>query len=620
MFGSAQILNSQFRPLRVSVWVLIPLWIGWGIMTGGRVAHAQGPERWLPLIEQAESELDPGRVPSVAPFRQQAEIKLKNLDSLLATSPVHGPRWRAILKLDAALEQMAMPDPDLGILFEVEKRFRQNYPGLESAPFAQARDALTHYAYSQLLGAKPDQTVNTHRRRLQELAERVRKTEEFNKDDFVFNLGQTVAFLKRSNQATTFVTAVRNAYSSPNARVLIGSGFVERKFTRPVNEVNDINESILGTAIRGQGFMNGSVTPTLLDNPMQASVGLELFANFSSNNRGYNRSVVLNSTGEAEVAAYQSVALTESGLVSLGDAQADADLRTRINSIQHRSHLVRKIASKQAAKRKPEAEAISVSRLENRVRRQFQEQLLSRLSEANANLRDAARLEFARLGIDKPPRSSWSTRDCMALQWNARTDTQLSAPGPCPWPAPVEGVTIQVHQSLVGNMLDPILAQRVIRSDDIDGYLSQFGDAAKQIERKEDDIPWRITLQPFQPVEIRFDDSLIRFRVRTSRSARGDQTVGSAVVDAAYRVEIADNCIQLHREGDIVITLGPDQKQTGSEATNKRSVIRGRIEQIFRPELFNEPINLTEKLPTQFKDLRIKEWTIDEGWLQVHLN
>lgn len=623
MFGSAQILNSQFRPLRVSIWGQIPRWIGLAITmattAGGLVARAQQPERWLPLIEQAKTELDRERIPSAAPFRPLAENKLKDLDALLAASPVHGPRWRAILKLDSALAEMAEPDPNVGVLIEVEKRFRQNYPGLESAPFAQARDALTNYAYSQLLAANPDQTLNIHRRRLLELAEQVRKPEDFNEGDFVFNLGQTVSFLKRSNQATTFVAAVRNAYSSPNARVLIGGGFVEKRFARPVNEVNDINESILGTAIRGQGFMNGSVTPTLLDNPIQASVGLELFANFSSTNRGYNRSVVLNSTGEAEVAAYQSVALTESGLVSLGDAQADADLRTRIHSIQHRSHLVRKIASKQAAKRKPEAEAISVSRLENRVRRQFQEQLSSRLSQANANLRDAARLEFARLGIDKPPRSSWSTRDCLALQWNARTETQLSAPGPCPWPAPIEGITLQVHQSLVGNMLDPILAQRVIRNDDIDGYLSQFGDAAKQVERKEDDLPWRITLQPFQPFEIRFDDSLIRFRVRTSRSTRGDQTVESAVVDAAYRVEISDNRIQLHREGDLAITFSKD-RQKGIVPTAMRSFIRGRFEQIFRPELFNEPINLTEKLPTQFQDLRIKEWTIDEGWLQVNLD
>lgn len=336
-----------------------------------------------------------------------------------------------------------------------------------------------------------------------------------------------------------------------------------------------------------------------------------MFANFSSNNRGYNRSVVLNSTGEAEVAAYQSIALTESGLVSLGDAQADADLRTRINSIQHRSHLVRKIASKQAAKRKSEAEAISVSRLENRVRRQFQEQLSSRLSQANANLRDAASLEFARLGIDKPPRSSWSTRDCLALQWNARTETQLSAPGPCPWPAPIEGITIQVHQSLVGNMLDPVLAQRVIRSEDIDGYLTQFGDAAKKIQRNEDEVSWFITLHSYQPVEIRFDDSLIRFRVRTLRSARGDQTTDRAIVEAKYRVEISENRIQLHRVGDIEIS---------AESVPVRTMIRKRFEQIFRPELFNEPINLTEKLPTQFQDLRIKDWTIDEGWLQVHLD
>jgi hypothetical protein len=345
-------------------------------------------------------------------------------------------------------------------------------------------------------------------------------------------------------------------------------------------------------------------------------MSLQLMGDFQGTSRGYNRSVVLNTSSQAGINAAESIALTESGLVTLGDTFADADLRTRINSIEHRLAIVRKIAAKEAAKRKPQADRVSLVRLENRVKRQFHEQLETQLSEANVRLQDAAKTELARLGVERPRRTSWSTPDCMALIWNVQNGTQLAAPGPCSLPLSTQGITLQVHQSLVGNLLDPVLAGRVIRSEDMDGYIAQFGEAAKRIPRKEDDGSWSITLQGFQPVEILLDDSLVKFRVRISRLDREDKSLDAATVDAAYRVEVADGRIQLHREGDVNIAFSESQ-QKGVLAVALRTFLKGKFDQLFRPQLLEEPLNWAEKLPDQVKDLRLADLTIDDGWMQV---
>ncbi len=604
-------MQSRFRE-----W--FPLWTTTLVIIAAGGLQAQDPSatRWPELIQEAEASLAPDKIPSSSPHRQQAEASLRNLESFLATSPEQGPAWRAFLKLDAAVATMAEEQPDLGVLNEIEKRFRQNYPGLEMGPFVQARDAMARYVRSQRFAAKPENTMTILRNRLQRLLGRAQSAESFGSVDSLHELAQTVTYLHDGNQGAPLVSAVRNAYSGANARVVLGRDMIEEKFSRLVNEYNPINEMILGTTVRGQGFLTGTVSPHLLDSPSQAALRLHLMGDFQGTSRGYNRSVVLNTSSQADITAAESIALTELGLVSLGDTYADADLRTRINSIEHRLKIIRKIAAKEAAKRKPQADRVSLVRLENRVRRQFHQQLLEQLSEANQRLQDAGKAELARLGIEKPRRSSWSTSDCMALIWNIQTGTQLAAPGPCPLPLSAEGISVQVHQSLVGNLLDPVLAGRVIRSEDMDGYVSQFGEAAKRIPRKEDEGPWSITLQGFQPVEILLDDSLVRFRIRVSRLDREDKSLDAATIDAAYRVEVADGRIQLHREGDINIAFSESQ-QKGVLAVTLRSFLKGKFEQLFRPQLLDEPLNWSEKLPDQLRDLRLADLTIDNGWMQA---
>lgn len=575
---------------------------------------------WLDRIRKAEEVLAPERIPSATQDRQNLEQKLDRLEKFLATSPTHGPRWRTVLGLDAAQNTLSSPEPDLSVLTDVEKRFRQNYPGLELDTFVQVREALAKYVRSQRVASDPERTMTILRNRLKRLSERYQTPDATTDMHDTHELAQTISFLQHSNQSTELVNAYRNAYSTSNARVLIGSDFVERRFSRPVHEQTPVRELILGTTIRGQSQLTGVVSPRLIDNPSQATLRLHLMADFNSSNRGYNRSVVLNTQSDARIQAAESIALSDSGLISLGDTTADADLTTRITGIQHQLKIVRKIAAKQAAKKKPQADSISESRLENRLVRQFHEQLASQLAEANQRLNSAGRTELARLGIAKPQRSSWSTRDCMSLDWKVQTDAQLAAPGPCPIPHTTQGMTVQIHQSLIGNLLDPVLAGRVLRSEDMDGYIAQFGEAAKRIPRKQDDGPWSITMQGFQPVEMQLDDSMIRFRIRTSRLDREDQSLDQpAIIDAAYRVEIVDGRIQLHREGDVNVNFSGTQ-QKGVRSVTLRTFLKNKFEQLFRPELLDKPLDWSENLPPQFKDLRLASLSIDDGWMQVHFN
>jgi len=573
----------------------------------------------LERVRSASSRFDAKTLPAVPTARQSLDQALSQLRTFLTSSPAQGPLWQRFLKLDTIAEELSQPTPNLEVLNDIEKTFRQNYYGLEFAQFVNVRETLSKYVQSQRFGSNPETTFEILRNRLNKLSERMQAPGMLSDANAMHDLAQTVAYLHQGNQLPDVVSSVKSAFSYPNLRVLASGDFLKRRLARPVDESNPVNELILGTTILGQSVLRGVVSPQLLDSPSNAAVRLNLNADFASFNRGYNRSVVLNTQGSANIAASESIALTDYGLASLGDTGVDADLKTVINSIEHRLRIVRKIASKQAAKQKPLADAIGESRLENRIRSQFHEQLNGQLAEANSKINSLGAPTLSRLGITKPSRSSWSTTDNLAVQWNIQNGVQLAATSSCPLPMESAGVTVQIHQSALGNLLDPILAGRILRSEDMDGYISQFGDAAKGIPRKEEDGPWAITLNGFQPVELHLDDSRIRFRIRTLKLRKEEQGLNkAATIEASYRVEIADGAIQLLRDGDVNVEFS-GKEQRGVEAVTLRTFLRSKFEQLFRPELLDKPVRWAERLPDQFRDLQLASLAIDDGWMQLQL-
>ncbi len=579
----------------------------------------QDPALWN-MVNRSLSELDPSKLPDISSSRANLDRQIESFERYLDSSPSQGPIWKDFLKWETLRKELAEPTPNPETLNDLEKRFRQNYPGLEYSPFVGVRDALSRYVQEARIARDPDTTMQILKNRLGKLSERMQLPEMRRDPKAMHDLAQVVTYMKQANQSPALVSSVLNKFSQPNIRAIVSDDFLRKSFSRPVDQANPVNELILGTTIIGQSILCGNVSPVLLDNPNQATLRLLMNADFASQNKGYNRGVVLNTSGTADVVACETLALGDTGLMALGDTGVDAQLTTTIQSIEHRMKIVRKIAAKQASKKKPQADAIGEARMEHRIRTQFHEQLTEQLSQANGRLREAMESPIlGRLGITKPQRNSWSNPEQLGLQWKVQSGTQLAADTPCPYPADECGLTLQIHESLVGNLLDPVLAGRILRSQEMDAYATQFGDLAKGIPRKQEDGPWAITLNNFQPVETVFDDNLIKFRVSTQRLEKEDQSLPhTATIEASYKLVQADGTIQLERQGDLNVEF-TGKVQQGARGVVLRTFLKSKFEQLFRDKLFDSPVRWSDRLPAQFKDLQLCAVGIDDGWLQLQI-
>ena len=577
-------------------------------------------DEWVSKVARAIRQLSPDGLPSPEKAKGQLMSAMDSLEQFLQpNSNPNGQQWLRFLRWSELEELVAADVANPDELLQIELNMRQNYPGLEMPPFRAVRNALAKYSRSIRYGARPERATQVFAAQLSQLAEQLQTRASGGDLDRQREIGKVVTYLKEANQAPELAEEIRNVFNRANARVLVSSEFAQRAFSRPVSEPQQVKEMILGTDITGTSLVQGTVSPRLVANNRAATVRLQLDGVFSSNNVGLNRGVQIFSTGSAGISASETVQLTADGLVSLDDTTASSRLNTNVNGIGHNCRLVRRIAKKKVAQQSGLANTIAESRLQSKLRAQFHEQLSEQLFSANQNLRPPALPILDRLGLPRPSRKSWSSTQYVALLWRMTNKTQLGAPQSCPLPVPAYGATAQLHHSLISNLVDPVLGGREIRNQDLAAFARQFGAkelAALQQSAEEED--WSITMAPYHPFELNFEDNEIQFILRLIRITRGDQELrDAATVTANYRLETTSDTIQLRRVKDVEIEFARSSGSLRSVAI--RSFLRDKFEAVFKEDLLPEPVSLSKVWPAGIPKFMLDQVIADEGWLQLTL-
>lgn len=642
-------LLKRYSPVAVSL-------LFWGPIAAPEIAFGQADSPAVSPVEVPETEaVEPAPAPPVPTTVHKIDLAplIASIDASRATLSVEGlpnpaatkerlqraitavnnylsqggeatkADWLNFLQFDQLNSAIATDDPkSIPELVQIEKNTRQNYPGLENPVFIEFRNALMAHIDAVRFGTDPQGSVQGLDERLKALKEQLeQKGSSMSELELSRDLGLILNYLNSANQAPELQRLLVSKFASPAARVLVSGAFLRQSFARPVYQTNPVNEMILGTHICGNSVMSGSVVPELVPSNHNAMLRLQLLGQFSSNNVGENRGVRLTTSSQASVSACETVQLTDHGIIILNDTGVSSSFSSHINSIQHNLKIVRKIASKKAAEQKPQADAIGKSKLESRVSTQFHEQLTEQLSESNARLTPTSFPVLTRLGVNRPQRNSWSSNSYLALLWSAREGDQLAAPSSCPLVVPTEGLTAQIHQSMITNYLNPVLSGRVIRNSDLEKFAKQFGAGVGEDMAKEaNGENWSITLASYHPVEVEFVDNLVSFQIRTTRLDRGDQALAQpATIFATYKIEVVDGTIQLHRQGDVQIQFA-GRAQRGIRATTLRGFLKSKFNEAFKETLFKDPVRPTDRLPAEAPPIRVSSMITGEGWLQATLN
>ena len=562
-----------------------------------------------------------GRLAAAASRLREA---LGPLDWLLARSP-SGADWKSYLDWPALTAQAASgAAADPAVLRRLQKLLDAEENGLEMPQFAAVRRAVTAYAEAADAAKDPgSQAVYTQR--LEKLAAAVAAGAATGTADALDPVGPLLARLEESGQAPATVARIRSAVNRPNLFLDVDESLLGNAVNRAVDETAPINDTVLGTRVRGSGRTTGLVLLDFVPSLQQAVVDLKLDATNHSDTRGSQGPVTVRTLGTTTVGARKRILIDDQRVAALPvEAHADTDTRTAGIGVNKRfgQRLIRKIASRKIAEMRPQAEAISSAKARERVRTQFEEQTASAIAQASRDYQTKFRQPLMERGW-YPELLQMSTSDSrLSVTARKALTDQIGAFTAPPAVDPDAVLAARVHESLVNNAAEITLGGRTITQKFVEEQIRKNnGTLPEALGNDPDQQPWSITFAKRKPVELDASDDRVKVTVRGSRFTSGEREFPAMDIWAAYRIEPAPGGVRLVRDGDVQIyppgfVPGGGEKLTVQE-TSLRRILQKRFNKVFKEVVDVEPLKLPGELeragPLPMEQLVARK----DGWVGV---
>lgn len=580
-------------------------------------------EALLDAVQSAQDNLDPDRLPDLESARARLLESIDDVKSHLdrSTGEENRNAWLAYLDMDPLVEAIDSEAAPANLIKEariLHGRLIGTSPGLEMPAVMALRRSVDHFSEA-ILFSNPDPSIANLKRQLQVLSKMLQTVDDCPSPDQFNSISQLVAYLNASGQAPQAVQVFRDTFDQPNVAIMIGSTLINEAIGRSVVRKRPVRDCILGTRLVGNALLTGDVRATLIPSDGTARVGLRLQGTVETKNTGYNGPVRLKTSSFAKIIS-DRVMIIDANSIQFEEISTQADLSTTIDRIDHKLALVRAIAKKQAARKKPAADRIG----ERKLREQVSSQFTSESNEVNpvtpTELLDRAEPMLNRLSLTRPTQFWSSTEEAISVASVLRNPDQLASAVQRPNLAQPFSLAIQIHESAIENAFTAILAGRTLNEKRLEELLANVS-IKNEDEEEETESPFEISFSRSRPVIFEARSQSLRLGLRGTRFTQGNRAplVKPIEITATYEPASNQDGKLVMRRADQVSVDFPNARLTLGEVGLKR-VIQKEFDQIFPQEILEQNPRISEDAKIQ--SLRNREFQpsridLTDGWFSI---
>lgn len=587
------------------------------------------------LADEAKASFQPLDESDLAAARSALAQRVIEVERLLNPGTSFGAGWLDYLEWQGVQSQLG-PDsePDLAAARETLRLLGSGAEGLEKPQLQRAADALQDYiGVASFAPAGAERQTRSYELTLDGLAERLSDSETLRSARGSYEAERRLALLaglESAGEGANVLRAARSEFGQPNLRVEVQSSLLNRLVARPVSDCGPLSDCILGTRINGTGATSGTLSVTTLPALGHARLQFRLTGSTRSNTIGVNGPVQIRSVGDTSFTASQVVELSDRSF-SVGSASADATTRTRTQSVTKiggglGKRLIERIARKQVAQKKSQADAIASSRAEGRVRQRLEEQLSAEI--LNARRRYDERFTWPMRRRRATPRSLVQQTTSNSLQVEAvQADSGQLAAWDSPPPAAPAPLSARLHQTAVNNLLDAYLGGATLRRDSVEEppridvvpppWLKM---KAEEPAPGEEFKPWALTFRDPRPISVEIAGGQVKLLIHAARLQVEEKRYDNWDLIATYEAQRVDGRWVLARQGDVEVLPTRFDPASGGRLSSTEVGLRNNLaDAINNPpdrvpqELKIDTIDLSER-GGAVRMLVLKDLLLENGW------
>ena len=412
---------------------------------------------------------------------------------------------------------------------------------------------------------------------------------------------------------------IQTHYRNANVRLAISRRMLNRLIPPSPSVDQPVHERVLGADVNGHSQIQNALSVELIPDPTRFHLELKTLGRVDSDTVARKSGFAIRNSGLAKFQARKRFAIDRSGNLDGQRSTAHAharqrtiDIRSNLDSLPIVNWIARRIAQKQISEQAPEANLILEEKVQDSAIEQLEQGVTEKVAMAQALLKMKLLEPLTAMDLNPEALQVATTQQRLVMRYRLAGLDQMAANSPRPSDSENDYLGVQLHQSLLNNMIERIDIQS--QSFTPETLLNHLADVLGfDPNVAGDDIKQDATFvfAKYDPIRIDLDDRVVRIELNLRSLQVGKGKVWRNItITSIYRPEIIGTQIRLVQDEPIAVK--------GRRFRLGDQIAVRTIFTVLLPKELAVPV-----VPPQLQNnmngyaLQIKELDIADGWVGV---
>ncbi len=428
-------------------------------------------------------------------------------------------------------------------------------------------------------------------------------------------------------------SALQKRLFNYNLRLLLTEDFLNKLMSQKRTESGPVSDFVLGAAVSGNQITNTTVGVDLKPSNTTARFDIKLNGAISSDTQGVTSQATVWTHGSHTFVATKEINFdglkfsTLPAQINVYPRNTTTGIATGASGMPIFGQIANRIASDQVEAKRGEAEAITASRVRERVLPRFNSEVDSSFATQGQQL-DKELFAGLRSTNLFPDAYSYQTTDrLMTVNARLMADNQVGADLPEASLLVTRGATALMHESILNNSIDQIgiagqtLTEPELRTK-IEGFLTKALNRPFKFEApapaeanagEEEQGLKAIIFAAADPIRIRVLNGELTLIIRAGFKQEGKDDIPAREITVPISLEVQGQQIAVKR-GNVVVTSA--EGQGGGISIN--AVVRKKIQSVLPDRLVDGKVEL--KAPETTMVAYVTNIKLVDGWIAISID
>ena len=356
---------------------------------------------------------------------------------------------------------------------------------------------------------------------------------------------------------------IQTHYRNANIRFTVSDRMLNRLIPSSPSVHQPVKERVLGASVNGHSQIQNSLSVQLVPDPARLHLELKTDGRVDSDTVATKSGFEVRNSGLARFQGFKRFAIDRFGNLDGQRSVAHANARNRLIGIRSNldpfpvvNWIARRIARKKVSDQAPRAKMLLEERVEDSARQQLNDGVQEKVAMMQAYLKTNLLEPLVAMDLDPEALQTATTPHRLVMRYRLAGLDQMAANSPRPIDAESDYMGVQLHQSLLNNMIERIdISAGSFTPDTLMAHLADvigFNPSAAPTDDKHDAS---FVFAKYDPIRIDLQEGKVRIELnlKSLKVGKKGKTWRNITIASTYTPQAIGSQIHLAQHSPIEV-------------------------------------------------------------------